>query len=183
MFHYEVRLSGEGGQGLITAGIILAEAAIRDGYNVVQSQSYGPESRGGASRAEVIIADGPIGYPKVRRADLLLAMAQQAWEKYGPQVKPDGRIIVDSDLVQATAPGCALFAFPVTRVARETVGREIVANIVALGLVTGVGQVVSEEAIRKAVLRRVPKGTEELNMQALEAGLALAKRSLKGEAV
>jgi len=182
LFHYEVRLSGEGGQGLITAGIILAEAAILDGYNVVQSQSYGPESRGGASRAEVIIGDGPIDYPKVRQADLLLAMAQPAWDKYGAQVKEDAIIIVDSGLVKVgTVPGAVqkgrLVALPITALTREKIGRDLATNIVALGLVVGLSGFLREESVRRAVLRRVPRGTEEMNRRALELGLNLAEEN------
>ncbi len=175
----EVRLSGEGGQGIILAGIILAEAAaIYDGANAVQSQSYGPESRGGASKAEVIIADGEIDYPKVERPDVLLAMNQEAYDKYAPSLKDDGIIVIDSTNV--TAGGTPSFQAshvrggPITGLARD-LGREIVANIVALGFLCAVTGVVSRESLEKAVLARVPKGTEDLNRRALAAGFSAAQ--------
>ena len=174
MMRKEIRLAGTGGQGQILAGIILAEAAVvHDGVNATQTQSYGPESRGGASRAEVIIATEPIDYPKVSQADLLLCMSQEAYDKYRGQVKPDGLILVDETLVKA---GDDAVIAPITQTAREQLGRVIVANIVAVGIIVGMTQVVSEEAARKAILGRVPAGTEELNEKAFEAGLCLAEK-------
>ncbi|RLC89501.1 MAG: 2-oxoacid:ferredoxin oxidoreductase subunit gamma, partial [Chloroflexi bacterium] len=96
---YEVRLAGTGGQGAILAGILLAEAAVRDGKNVVQTQSYGPEARGGASRAEVVISDGEIHYPKVLQADITLCMSQEACDRYGKRMRRGGLLILDADHV------------------------------------------------------------------------------------
>lgn len=174
----EVRLSGEGGQGIILAGIILAEAAaIYDGANAVQTQSYGPESRGGASKAEVIIADGEIDYPKVEKPDVLLAMNQEAYDKYASGLKENGVVVIDSTNVSShqngSKPGL-IHAAPITGLARE-LGREIVANIVALGYLTAVTGVVSRASLEKAVLDRVPKGTEDLNRRALAAGFEAAR--------
>jgi 2-oxoglutarate ferredoxin oxidoreductase subunit gamma len=169
---YEIRLSGSGGQGLILAGIILAEAAcIHDGREAVQTQSYGPESRGGASKSEVVISGEEIDYPKVTSPDLLLAMTGEACQKYIGDLKEDGIALVDSDLVGdcATSRG-TVYSLPLTALAREATGRTIAANIVAVGAITALSHVVSESAIERAVLARVPKGTEEMNIRALHAG-------------
>ncbi|MBP2644098.1 MAG: padE 1 [Firmicutes bacterium] len=167
----EIRLSGSGGQGLILAGIILAEAAIGDGKEAIQSQSYGPEARGGSSKSEVIISDKRIHYPKVTNPNLLLAMTQEALNKYGADLKDDGLLIVDSTLVREVPERFKnVHTVPITQLAKEKCGRELFANIVALGTITKLTSAVSLEAIEKAVLARVPKGTEEMNKQALQIG-------------
>ena len=167
---YEIRLAGAGGQGLILAGLILAEAvAIYDDRNAIQTQSYGPEARGGASKSEVIISDGRIDYPKVMSADVLLALSQEACDKYFYALKPDGLLIVDSDLIERV-PSNRAVEVPITRLAQEATGRAITANIVGLGLVGGLTGIVSREALDKAVAARVPKGTADANLQAVAAG-------------
>ncbi|MGI6128699.1 MAG: 2-oxoacid:acceptor oxidoreductase family protein [bacterium] len=181
MKQLELRLSGFGGQGLITAGIILAEAAILDGKNAVQSQSYGPEARGGASRAEVIIADGEIDYPKVGQADLCLAMSQQACDKYAADTRPNGVLILDSGLVEIPPEfGGKVYSVPITEIATE-IGRAIVANIVALGIIGGVTNIVTKESLEIAVLDRVPPRTRDLNKQALMAGYEAAQDLIQRE--
>lgn len=178
-FRYEMRLSGSGGQGLITAGIILAEAAgIYDGKFVAQTQSYGPEARGGSSRAEVIVSDEEIDYPKAIRLDLLLAMSQKSCDSYYKDLKPDGILIVDSTFV-TQVPLPQAFEIPFTRIARNDLKREMAANIIALGAISQLTGIVSKRAIEAAVFKRVPKGTEELNRMALEAGFAAAKEVSK----
>ncbi|MGC9334079.1 MAG: 2-oxoacid:acceptor oxidoreductase family protein [Anaerolineae bacterium] len=173
---YEVRLAGEGGQGMILAGVILAEAAaVHDGLNAVQTQSYGPEARGGASRSEVIIARGEVDYPKVMSADFLVCMSQEACDKFYSGVKDDGWIVVDATSVSRT-PSHRAFGVPITQIAEETTGRRITASMVALGLIAGLSGVVSREALEKAVADRVPAGTEEMNLKALAAGFAEAER-------
>lgn len=177
---YEIRLAGSGGQGLILAGLILAEAvAIHDGRNAIQTQSYGPEARGGASKSEVIISDGSIDYPKVMSADVLLALSQEACDKYFYGLKPEGLLVVDSDLVERV-PSNRAVEVPVTKLAEEVTGRAITANIVGLGLVGGLTGIVSREALEKAVAERVPKGSAEDNLRAMAAGweraLAIKKR-------
>lgn len=174
---YQVRVSGSGGQGVITAGIILAEAAsLHEGYNAVQTQSYGPESRGGAAKSEVVISNGQIDYPKVVRCDVLVAMTEEAAKKYLPDVPPDGLAIIDSSMVQNWPDQPNVVAAPITETAHEVTGRAIAANIVALGILTDLTAVVSRESMRKAVLSRVPKGTEEMNEKALNAGFTLGER-------
>ena len=173
---YEVRLAGEGGQGMILAGVILAEAAVvHEGLNAVQTQSYGPEARGGASRSEVIIARGEIDYPKVMVPDLLLCMSQEACDKFYSQIKDDGWIIVDSTNV-SRVPSHRAVAVPLTETAEKITGRRITASMVALGLVCGISGLVTRESLTKAMTARVPAGTEEINEQALAAGFEEAAR-------
>ena len=179
---WEVRLSGSGGQGLILAGIILAEAAIIDGQNVVQTQSYGPAARGGASKAEVIISPDEIDYPKVERPEVFLGLNQESVLKYMGDCKERAVAIVDSGLVAHIPQGKArVYALPITETARKEVGRELVANVVALGALAALSGMVNREAVATALLRRVPKGTEEMNRKALELGFGLADQAL-GEA-
>ncbi|WP_027365161.1 2-oxoacid:acceptor oxidoreductase family protein [Desulfotruncus alcoholivorax] len=176
----ELRLSGTGGQGLILAGIIIADAAIRDGKNSIQSQSYGPEARGGASRSEVIIGDEDIDYPKVNKPDVLLVMSQEACDKFAADIEQGGVMIVDTTYVH-TLPeinGAVVYKIPISMTAKEEIGKEIVANVVALGAIARITGVVSREALTEALLARIPKGTEELNRKALEAGWALAETVL-----
>jgi 2-oxoglutarate ferredoxin oxidoreductase subunit gamma len=172
----EIRLAGEGGQGMILAGIILAEAAaIYDGKMAVQTQSYGPEARGGASKAEVVIAAGEIDHPEVLSADVVITLSQEAYDKYAGSVKPGGLLIVDDEKVIRIRAADAV-KIPVSRLAFETTGKTITANTVALGVLVGLTGVVSREAIEKAVTARAPHGTEEMNHKALEAGFAAAGR-------
>ena len=174
---YEIRLSGSGGQGLILMGIILAEAiGIYDGKYVAQTQSYGPEARGGSSKSEVIVSDEEIDYPKAMRLDLLLAMNQKSCDEFYPDLKPDGLLIVDSTFV-TQIPTRKAFQVSFTRIAREKFKREVVANIIALGALSQLSPIVSAKAVESAVLARVPKGTEKLNRDALRAGMNAAKRA------
>jgi 2-oxoglutarate ferredoxin oxidoreductase subunit gamma len=175
MERYEIRLSGSGGQGLIIAGIILAEAAgIYDGKFVCQTQSYGPEARGGASKAEVVISDVEIDYPKAIKPDLLLAMNQKSCDVYFFDLKPTGLLIVDSTYVKQI-PTTRAVAIPFTHIAREKIKNEMASNIVALGALATLTGVVSLKSLETAVVARVPSGTEELNKNALEAGIEAAK--------
>ena len=175
----EIRLSGSGGQGLILAGIILAEAALDDGKNAVQSQSYGPEARGGASKAEVIISNEEINYPKVIDCDILLALTQVALDKYANTIKKGGTLIVDSRLQYDHRDDVKIISLPIIDVAKEELKKPMVANIVALGIINKFAKLVSEEALKEAVLNRVPRGTEELNERALKVGYELME-NIKG---
>jgi 2-oxoglutarate ferredoxin oxidoreductase subunit gamma len=178
----EVRLAGSGGQGLILAGLILAEAAgIHEGRHVCQTQSYGPEARGGASKSEVVLSDAEIDYPKAVKPDILLCLNQKACDAYIFDVKPGGAIVVDSGLVRYI-PVSQAVAIPFTRIAREQVGKTAAANIVALGALAALTGVVSLESLEAAVLARVPKGTEELNKKALAAGVAAGREYLEQKA-
>ncbi len=165
---------------MILAGIILAEAAaIYEGKQVTQTQSYGPESRGGASRSEVVVSDGEIDYPEVLFPDIVLALSQEAYDKFGKTVRPGGLLIVDEDGVRTTPdhPGLKI---PIARIAYETTGKAITANTVALGVLVGLTNVVSRQAIEAAVVARAPKGTAEMNRKALEAGFAAAQQVRAG---
>ena len=178
---YELRFSGAGGQGLILAGVIMAEAAsIYDGKQAVQSQSYGPEARGGASKSEVIISDSPIDYPKATVVAALLALTQEACDKYSHDLKEGGVLLIDSDLVKTQPKGSfAVVAFPIINTAKNEVGREIVANIVALGAMVALTGVVTRESAEKAVLARVPEAFLELNKKAFNTGYEKALAAKK----
>jgi 2-oxoglutarate ferredoxin oxidoreductase subunit gamma len=176
---YEIRLAGLGGQGLILAGIIVAEAAgIHDGKIVAQTQAYGAAARGGFSRADVVISDEEINYPKASELDLLLAMSQDACDENCQYLKPEGILIIDSTYVSQNADMPA-YAIPFTRIAREKFSRENVANIVALGAMCQLFPHISESAMEKAVLRRVPKQFIELNKKAFQAGIEAAQTEIK----
>ena len=179
-FRYEIRLSGEGGQGLVLAGKILAEAAaIYDDKNATQSQSYGPEARGGASRSEVIISDEEIDYPKATNIDLLLAFTQESCRRYHGDLKDDGILLVDYNAVTELPKGnFKIYKVPIIEIARNQVGKLMVANIVALGIISSLAKIVSEEALESAILSRVPKGTEQLNLTAFKIGIETGKKLL-----
>lgn len=171
----ELRLSGSGGQGLLLAGIILSEAAINEDKNAIQTQSYGPEARGGASKAEVIISNDDIDFPKVTAPNIVLALTQIAADKYVSSIREDGIVIVDSKIVlPEDLKAKKIISVPIIETAAEKVGRAIVANIVAIGVIAEATGVVSKESVEKAVLSRVPKGTEDLNKKALAEGYLLA---------
>jgi len=176
---YEVRLSGSGGHGVILACVILAQAVGLDPRkNVVQTQSYGPEARGGASRADLVISNGEIFYPKTMKLDLLLAFTQEACDKYYSDMKPGGLLIVDSTMV-TKVPIKNSHGFPFIRLAREKVGHPMVANVIALGVIAELTGVVTRDAVRTVVKMRAPKGTEEKNLKALQVGFDLARKLKK----
>ena len=177
--YYEVRLAGLGGQGLILAGIIVAEAAgIYEGMEVVQTQAYGAEARGGFSRSDVVMSDEEILYPKASKLDFLLVMSQSAYEEHLPNLKKGGTLLVDSTYVSEVS-GPRMYAVPFSKVARETFGRENVANIIALGALTQFFPVISEKSMEQAVLNRVPKRFIEMNEKAFKKGVTLGKTALE----
>lgn len=179
----ELRLAGFGGQGIILACSILGRAAtVYAGRNAVMRQSYGPESRGGACMAELIVANGEIGYPRAFSPDVVVAMSQEAYTKYGMVRPANCVLIVDEDLVKLDGDkekDKRVLKAPITRLA-EGLGRRMVANIVMLGVVCAATNVVKLEAMREAVLASVPKGTESLNQRALEAGHAHVEKQPAG---
>ena len=167
----QLRLSGSGGQGVITAAIIFAEAAVNEGKQAVQSQSYGPEARGGASKAEVNISDNTIYHPKVTNPDIVLAMTQKAADKYyGDLNKDNGLLIIDEDLVPEAPDFPNIIKVPITKMASEQLGKLLFANIVALGVMVKLSGIVSLETVKQSVAHRVPPHTVDKNMQALELG-------------
>ncbi len=175
----KLRLAGSGGQGLILAGIIMAEAAISAGKNAVQTQSYGPEARGGASKAEVIISDEEILFPKIEVPNILLSLTQVAFDKYHGDIDENGTIIVDESIeLPEGLKVKKIIKAPILRTATEEIGKSIVANIVAVAMLGEITGAVDREYINNAVLQRVPKGSEELNMKALEAGYKLGEKYL-----
>lgn len=179
---HEVRLSGSGGQGMLLAGIILAEAAILAGKNAVQSQSYGPEARGGASRSEVVISSADIDYPKVSQPEVFMALTQEAYQKYRHDLRPGALLVVDESLsLTGDLPeDTTVVSVPIIQSATETLKRPIVANIIALGVLVGASSLVERKFLEEAVLHRVPRGTEELNKQALDLGFQLAAEAVGG---
>ena len=179
MEKYEVRLSGSGGQGLLLAGIILAEGAINDGKNSIQTQSYGPEARGGASKSEVIISSEAIDFPKVRNCDILLALTQKSYEQYSEGLKDNGILIIDNSVKVEKAGNKKIYSVPILDTAVKELGKPMVTNIVALGAIIEITKVISRESLEKAVLERVPKGTEELNRKALSMGYRIAENSMQ----
>jgi len=178
MARYEIRIAGFGGQGVMTAGYILGQAAcLFDGKNAAQTQSYGPEARGGACASEIVISKDPIDYPKVIKPDVLVAMSQEAYLEYCRDIKDGGLIILDKDLVSVDdrRRGVRYTEIPSTAVA-EKLGSKVVANIVMLGSLVALTGVVSREAIMRSVKERFPKHAE-LNVSALEKGMELGSVS------
>ncbi len=178
----DIRIAGFGGQGIILAGIVIGKAAaLHDNLNAVQTQSYGPEARGGASKTEVVISDEQIDYPKVQKPDIFVALSQEGLNAYLTDLKDDGILIIDPDMIKeedllpyVKKRNIKLYKAPVTRTAVEKIGLKIVANIVMIGAITRMTKVVSEEAARQAVAESVPPGTEKKNLEAFEAGAELA---------
>jgi 2-oxoglutarate ferredoxin oxidoreductase subunit gamma len=178
----EIRICGFGGQGIVLAGVILGEAAIKMGHQAVQTQSYGPEARGGAARSEVVIASETIDYPRVLEPDVTIALSQPGYDKYIGEGSHDGSlVIVDGDLVKAEGVISQPFAMTA-----EGVGKRIVTNIVMLGYLCASLEVISSEVLEETVLANVPAGTEALNRMALDAGRELYAKQVaagrKGEA-
>lgn len=172
----EVRLSGAGGDGLLTAGKILGAAAVLfDGKHATQSQSFGPEARGAACRSEVVIDDAEVQAGKATHIDVLLALSQEAVDRYLHEVQPGGLVIVDGDHVARVPPGdYAVARLPLKAKARDDLGAAASASIVALGAIVALRPVVSRQSLENAVLLHVPKGTEQLNKRALDLGSQLA---------
>ncbi len=171
----EIRIAGFGGQGVILAGFIIGKAAcVFNKYNAVQSQSYGPEARGGAARSEVIISDEKIGYPRPTSVDLFVAMAQEAFDTYKVDIRDDTIVIVEPDLVPNHDIKQDLYPLRAQKIAKD-LGNKIVTNIAMVGGVTGLYDFFDEESVRKAVEDSVPKRFLDLNMRAFERGLEAGK--------
>lgn len=173
----EIRFSGFGGQGLLLASIIMAEALVSEGFQVIQGESHGIEARGGASRGEVIASREDIFDLAVSQPDIFVALSQEACSRYHAQNRKDALVILDSfqvreipDLDTRNA-----FAFPFTKLLKERLNTALPANICFLGTLVGLTPLVSMESLRAAVLNRVPKGSEELNLKAFELGYDLVK--------
>ena len=170
----ELRFSGSGGQGVILASIIMAEAAVLAGFNTAQSQAYGPEARGGASKAETIISHNPIWYTKVSKPDLLLALTQRSLEAYSGALAPGGVVVADSSLtIPEGITSAQVIRIPILRTANEVVGKALTANIVSLGAINRLLGLFDDETMMAAIKLHIPAGTEELNERAYLAGAEL----------
>ena len=158
---------------MVQAARIIAEAAaIYDNKNAAESCSYGPEARGSASRAEIIISDEAIDYPKTQAIDFFLALTQQAYDRYIKDLQPSGVVVIDS-VVKTTDDDseCKIISVPFMEIAEKKCGKPAMIDTVALGFFAGVNKIISKESIRLAILARIPKNSEELYMKAYEAGL------------
>lgn len=173
---YDIRLSGSGGQGLIFTGTILAQAlGIYEGKNVTQTQSYGPEARGGASRSDIVFSSGEIYYPKALKLDLLLALTQEACDTYYLNLKDEGMLIVDSGLVDQP-PAREMISLPFTQTARGELGTPVVANMIALGAIVCLTKIASKDSLIEALKSKAPPAMLDLNLRAIELGFELAKK-------
>lgn len=165
---------------MILASIILAEAGVSDDKNVVQTQSYGPEARGGASMSGVIIDVDVIEYPKVANPTVLLCMNEASYKKYLPRTPRECIVVVDSTFVKGPYPEDRnIYYYPITRTAREEIGREVVANVIALGVVNAVAKLVDREVLKNSILSRAPKGSGEMNQKAYELGYRLYEQGME----
>lgn len=184
---FEIRVAGSGGQGVILAAVILGEAAslYTDGLNAVQSQAYGPEARGGASKSEVVYDRSEIDYPKAASPNLQVILTQKAAEEYSADTAPGATVIFD-DFFVTNPPklDAKVYLLPIVKTGREEIGREIVVNMVALGTAAKVLEdkgLLKPEAIKRAILANVPRGTEELNEKAFEAGYKVICEAINKE--
>lgn len=176
----EILLTGFGGQGIVLAGKIVAQsAALGDHMQSTLVQAYGPEARGGACSAQVIISEDDIYYPNVRFPDILVCMSQSGYDKFIHLLKPEGTLIIDQDLVRSENITRDYFAIPATRIAEE-LGRTMMANIIMVGFFTAVTGAISPKASRETVLTSVPKGTEKMNETAFDRGFDFGTAVLKG---
>ncbi|MFC1572090.1 2-oxoacid:acceptor oxidoreductase family protein [Candidatus Eisenbacteria bacterium] len=179
----EIRITGFGGQGIILAGYVLGKAAcVYDDKLATMVQSYGPEARGSACAAQVVIADSTIHDPYVRKLEILAALSQEGYDNYVNAIEDGGVLLYDADLVELSEHTSKIgfkASVPATRIA-EKMGRRMAANIVMLGFVTGCTSIVSPDAMKEAVRTSVPPGTEEFNLNALDQGLAHAEKAVAG---
>jgi 2-oxoglutarate ferredoxin oxidoreductase subunit gamma len=179
MERYRIVFSGSGGQGVVTASIMVAEAAVLfEGLNAVQSQSYGPEARGGSTRADVIISDKPIRFPKVNQPNVLICLTQEAYNRYSGSIRPGGLLLTDSHFVKperkvdARQVGLGMY-----RAVMDAIGKPVVFNICTLGALIGLTQVVTKESILKVLETKIPAGFLEMNAKAFELGLRLVENA------
>ena len=171
MERMEIRLVGSGGQGVILASIILAEAAVNAGKYACQTQSYGPEARGGSCKAETIISEVKISYPEVIKPTFIMALTQNAADKYVKNLSDDAIVVLDSGITPPDeASKYRTYRLPILHTAEYDVGKLLTANIVAVGVINRILDICSYEQLVETVRNRVPKGTEELNLRALKAG-------------
>jgi len=176
----ELRIAGFGGQGVILSAIILGRAAsIHQGAFATMTQNFGPEARGEACSAQLVVSDQPVLYPYVTRPDILVVMSQEAYTKFAPELKERGMLIVEQDLVRVSdiPIGTKVYSCPATRLAEE-LGKRMVLNSVMVGFFTAVTHLIEAEAVRKAVADSVPSSFRELNLKAFERGYEYGIKSL-----
>ena len=170
----EVRISGLGGQGVVLAGQILGRAAVHNGKYVVQTQSYGAEARGSAAKSEIIISDEKIGFPKVRKCDILVAMSQSALDSHLKDLKENGILLIDEDIVkEVPLVKARVLRVPATRISEREFKSKIFANVIMLGALTKKVEVVSEKAMERGIIESVSKETKEENIKAFRKGMIL----------
>jgi 2-oxoglutarate ferredoxin oxidoreductase subunit gamma len=168
----EIRVAGFGGQGVILSAIVLGKAAsLYDNGFATMTQNFGPEARGGACSAQLILSDSPVLYPYVTRPDIMVVMSQEAYHRFAPELKPQGVLIVEEDLVRVSdlEPNFKVYRIPATRIAEE-LGKRMVLNSVMVGFFTSVTKLLTADAVRKAVADSVPASFRELNLKAFERG-------------
>jgi 2-oxoglutarate ferredoxin oxidoreductase subunit gamma len=180
-----IRIAGFGGQGVILAATVIGKAACiyEHGY-ATMTQAFGPEARGGAASAQLVLSDRPILYPYVNEPNVLVVMAQEAFTKFAPEIRSDGILIVETDLVHLTSavkPGVRVFGVPATRLA-EQLGKKMVLNIVLTGFFTAVTGLLAPESVKKSILDSVPGPSKDLNMKAFESGYEYGQNVLVGSA-
>jgi 2-oxoglutarate ferredoxin oxidoreductase subunit gamma len=176
----EIRIAGFGGQGVILSAIVIGKAGCiyQDGYSTM-TQSFGPEARGGACSAQVILSDNPVLYPYVTQPDILVVMSQEAYTLFSPQINPEGILVIEEDLVRIgeLPPGVRVYSIPATRIAEE-LGKKMVLNIVMVGFFGAVSQALDPDALRKAVAASVPESYRDLNLRAFDRGFEYGTKEL-----
>ena len=180
LFRKEFRLSGSGGQGLILAGIILAKAAANEGYKVCQSQSYGPESRGGSSRADVIISNHEVYFPEAQNFDYLIALTQEATDKYLYDLKETGLLLIDSGSVKNLGMTVNnLIETDLSEIAITKLGSIMPINIISLAIITKMSDIISEKSLEKAMKETMKPSIFDLNVKAMKIGFEIANKYKK----
>jgi len=180
----EIKIGGLGGQGVILAGMIIGRAAaLHDHKNATMTQAFGPEARGSACSAQLIVSDEPVLYPYVSRPKILVTMSQDAFNKFGPEIADGGLLLVEEELVKIdkVPNGAKVFGIPATRLAEE-LGRKLVLNIVMVGFFAAMARLIDADAMRRAVKESVPPGTERLNLSAFDKGFEHGQKLLAAQA-
>lgn len=171
----EIRIAGLGGQGVVLAGQVLGKAAVYDGKNAVQTQSYGAEARGSIAKSEVIVSDRKIGFPAVRRCDILVAMNQEALDKFRKDLKEEGILIIDSTYVKQPETKSKVFKIPATESAEKTFGTRVYANMLMLGALKKVTNIVSDDAVEKSIGDIIDRKVASTNVRAFRKGKELVQ--------
>jgi 2-oxoglutarate ferredoxin oxidoreductase subunit gamma len=181
MSRTEIRITGFGGQGVILAGVVLGHAAVHEGKKAAQTQSYGAETRGGAARAEVVVSDKKIDYPKVISADITITMSQESFDRYAPTTRPGSALFVDADLVKSEprSSGGTIYRVPATKIAADEFKKTLAANMVMLGAMAALTKIVRLESLKMSVREVAPKASRDLNTRALERGFEWAVANLE----